>query len=657
MPPLHKLALFDSAPLQGLAGQLPAASNGRRPLAPEDDSATPTNARDADERHWQQQGGEPSVASSGASNPEPTSIPGGRVARISAEASTLGTPGDPAAVPLLPAHLLAGPAEANPEPRGAARSSAGLDTAWIASPNSSTAALGQSASPWPSSPTLGPPHSVTPAVRTRVPGASGSPELLSTGAPDTPFAGYDARGVDWGLVRTFRQRASQKLAEQLRSRTGMDEQDRRELGRQIVRDLLEEHARAGALGGSGFMDPLAEQALASAIFDSLFGLGRLQPLVDLPDVENIEITGHDRVLLLHSDGRREVGPPVADSDEELVEFLAFLAAQRGGGERTFSSANPVLHLNLGGRARLAAVMEVSQRPVVRIRKHLLPQVTLDSLRELGTIDHVLQEFLAAAVRARRSIVISGAQGSGKTTFMRGLADALDPWESVGTLETEYEVFLHEQGRPRQPIALEARPGSGELGVNGRRAGAITLEDLFEHLLRFNLDRIIVGEVRGGEVMAMFKAMQSGAGSLSTTHAKDARDTIERLVTCVLSVHPSEAYANRLVAQHIDLIVHITAHPDPKTGRRRRVVAQVIEVDTGEANRPAVTDLFRPGPDGRAVPVGRPSFLDDLVRHGFDPTLLEHRQGTWGDPPLRQVDVRDTADPSVVGLHDPRARRP
>jgi pilus assembly protein CpaF len=79
------------------------------------------------------------------------------------------------------------------------------------------------------------------------------------------------------------------------------------------------------------------------------------------------------------------------------------------------------------------------------------------------------------------------------TFMRALAAALDPWESVGTLETEYEVFLHEQNRPREPIALEARPGPGELGPNGRRAGAITLEDLFEHMLRFNLNRAQQGD--------------------------------------------------------------------------------------------------------------------------------------------------------------------
>ena len=97
---------------------------------------------------------------------------------------------------------------------------------------------------------------------------------------------------------------------------------------------------------------------------------------------------------------------------------------------------------------------------------------------------------------------------------------------------------------------------------------------------------------------------------------------------MLSVHTNEAYAARLVAQHIDLIVHLTADVDPATGKRRRVVAEVIEVDTGEGHRPAVTDLFAPGPDGVAVPVGRPSFLDELARQGFDAALLDAGHDAW-----------------------------
>ena len=458
------------------------------------------------------------------------------------------------------------------------------------------------------------------------PGRPGVPGHPSRTTYHVPPAGE----IDWALVRTFRQLASQRLAEQLAHRLGVDEDDRRELGRAIVRDLLDEHARSELENGRPLLDPALESGVAAAVFDSLFGLGRLQSLVDLADVENIEITGHDRVILIYSDGRRELAPPVADSDEELVEFLAFLAARRGGSERSFSSANPSLHLNLqGGHARLMAIMEVSHRPVVRIRKHLIPRVSLGMLRELGTVDTVLEEFLGAVVRARKSIVVSGDQGSGKTTFVRALAGEIDPWESLATLETEYELFLHElPDRHRPPIALEARPGSGELLADGRRAGAITLEDMFEWVLRANLDRIIVGEVRGPEAMAMFKAMQSGAGSLCTTHAKSARDTIERLVTCVVSANGNEAFAARLVAQHVDVIVHLSARPDPATGRKRRMVDEVIQVTTGEGHRPAITDLFRPRPDGRAVPHTPPTFIDELAAVGFDPRLLDHRGGTW-----------------------------
>jgi pilus assembly protein CpaF len=267
---------------------------------------------------------------------------------------------------------------------------------------------------------------------------------------------------------------------------------------------------------------------------------------------------------------------------------------------------------------------------------------MDRLREANTIDHVLQEFLSAAIRARKSVVISGAQASGKTTFTRALAGEIDPWESVATLETERELYLNELDRPRKVIDIQARPGSGEFGANGRRAGEITQEELLEDSLRLNLDRLIVGEVRGPEAMAMFKAMQSGAGSISTIHAANARDTIERLITCVLSAHSNEAYAARLVASHIDLIVHLSAWADPQTGRRRRVVDEVIEVQSGEGGRPAVNVLFRADAYGRAVPATPPSFLEDLVRAGFDRTLLEHHAGTWTAAPpsdLTQLDLR------------------
>lgn len=227
--------------------------------------------------------------------------------------------------------------------------------------------------------------------------------------------------VDWEVVAAFRSQASDLLTKRLGDdRLHMDRAAQEALGRSNIVELLEAAAADAVTAGRPSWTLAQQDGLAQAIFNALFRMGRLQPLVEDDRVENIIITGFDRVWLELADGSRTQGPPVADSDQELIEFLAFLASRSEVNARPFSEAQPKLHLRLDDGSRLAATAWVTPRPSVVIRRHRLTQVTLDDLVGRGSLSPLAASFLTAAIRARLSVVVSGAQGYGKTTMARAL---------------------------------------------------------------------------------------------------------------------------------------------------------------------------------------------------------------------------------------------
>jgi Flp pilus assembly CpaF family ATPase len=298
----------------------------------------------------------------------------------------------------------------------------------------------------------------------------------------------------------------------------------------------------------------------------------------------------------------------------------------GRSERRFDAAHPELNLQLPDGSRLFAVMGVSARPSVAIRRHLFPKVFLADLIGLGALDDVLAGFLAAAVRARKNLIVGGGTGMGKTTMLRALINEIPPSERLITVEDSLEL-----GIDRFPelhpdvVTLEAR----EANVEGR--GAVALDQLVRMGLRMDPDRVIVGEVRGDEVLPMLNAMSQGNdGSMCTIHAHSSESVFRKLAMYAMQTPqrlPLEA-TNLLVANAVDFVVHLGCAPGPDR-RRARFVTSVREVVDAEGPLVVSNEVFRPGADGRAVPgvPMRTATLDALVDAGFDAGVL-HGPHPW-----------------------------
>jgi pilus assembly protein CpaF len=358
-----------------------------------------------------------------------------------------------------------------------------------------------------------------------------------------------------------------------------------------------------------------EHALRRAVLARVVGLGRIQPYLDDPEVSDIHIRGGSSVWLKLRDGSRRPGLPVADSDDELVELIRLAAARQGRSERRFDAAHPELNLQLADGSRLFATMAVSAQPSVVIRKHRFELASLGDLMDRGMVDHRVAAVLAAAVRSRRNLIVAGGTGTGKTTLLRALLNEVPPSERLVTIEDAYELGLDRFAHlhPDHDM-LQSRPAN----IEGK--GEVTMLDLARMALRMDPDRVVVGEVRGGEALPMLLAMSQGNdGSMCTMHADSARTVFPKLAAYVAmagTALPVDT-VNLLVATAVHLVVHVQ-HVD---GVRR--VTSIREVVDADGARIVSNEVFAPGPDGAAVPAYpfRERTLHLLERHGLDPHLL------------------------------------
>ncbi|MFE5191675.1 CpaF family protein [Streptomyces sp. NPDC056628] len=460
-------------------------------------------------------------------------------------------------------------------------------------------------------------------------GAASSTQVLGAAAPDV--------AVDYRVTRDIASQVARQREELLKTKPDMDRASEEQRCLNWIAEAVALWSDAQA------MTPREDEALRRAVYDLLFRAGRLQPYLDDERVEDIIIQGPHEVWLDYGEGERRRVGPIAESEEELLELLRELARRSGHSERTISTASPTLALSLEDGSRLQAITGLGPMTYAVIRRHRVSHANLDDLVRLGTIDPILREFLGAAVRAEKNIMIAGKQKAGKTTLMRAMLKEFDPECRFATIQTEDELFAHANGYHKQVVSLVGRESNGEKEVTGRGAGEVTLLDLMHPALRMSLERIVVGEVRGPEVVAMMQALTNGSGgNLCTIHARRPDIVFDRIAElyALAQENLSEQLAYRQTANGLDFIVYVDMTDETRIGgRRHRYVSHVLELTgIGEMGRPATNEVFSPGREWgelRAVPRMDPGCIDDLRRVGFDSSLLQESYGAWPAPlPLK-----------------------
>jgi pilus assembly protein CpaF len=416
-------------------------------------------------------------------------------------------------------------------------------------------------------------------------------------------------------------------AQQRRTGAPVAREARRELAWVILDEAVAAHSESELLDNRSLVGRDVEQRVITEVINELFGMAGLQPLLDDPSVETINANRFDRVFVQYNDGRRARVASIAGSNEELTDLVRLLAARASSQERRFDYGSPAVNLQLPGGERLFAVMGLTVGGVsaLSIRRHGYLTVTLPELRTRGTIDPGLEQFLRALVRAKKNILITGGTGAGKTTLLRALASEMDPMERIVTIEDAFELGLELDPDVHADVtAFQAR----EANVEGE--GAISQAELVRWGLRMSPDRVIVGEIRGPEVIPMCNAMSQGNdGSMATLHASSSRIAFTRLASYAaqgVERLPLDA-TNLLVASAVHFVVHLARGTD----RTTRVVSSIREVVGADGPQVVSNEVYRPGADRRARPVAgalRTDTLDDLVDAGFDPGLLEQPEGWW-----------------------------
>ena len=363
------------------------------------------------------------------------------------------------------------------------------------------------------------------------------------------------------------------------------------------------------------------QILIEDICNELLGLGPLEPLLKDDSITEIMVNGAKNIFI-EQQGKLKRTEVYFYNDAHLMGIIERILAPLG---RRVDEFSPLVDARLSDGSRVNIIIPPLSLigPAITIRKFSKNALSMNDLIGFGTLDENMAKFLQACVKARLNILVSGGTGSGKTTTLNALSSFIPETDRIVTIEDAAELKLQQN----HVVTLESRPAN----LEGK--GAITIRDLVKNALRMRPDRIIVGEVRGGEALDMLQAMNTGHdGSLTTAHANTPRDVLSRLETMVLMAGmelPVRAVRTQ-VSSAIDLILQQSRIRD---GSRK--ITHITEVQGMEGDTIILQDLFsyvQDSIDEQGKSVGhfeatglQPNFMDKFKMNGVDLPLSIFRR--------------------------------
>ena len=365
------------------------------------------------------------------------------------------------------------------------------------------------------------------------------------------------------------------------------------------------------------LNRVEREQMVEELLDEVTGLGPLEPLLADTTISDIMVNGFNTVYVERF-GKLELTNVRFRDNAHLQQIIVRIVSRVG---RRIDESSPMADARLPDGARVNAIIPplAIDGPVLSIRRFGGSPLRIKDMVAINSATPEMLAFLAACVKAKLNCLISGGTGTGKTTMLNALSSFIPEGERVVTIEDAAELQLQQ----RHVVRLETRPPN----IEGR--GEVLARDLVKNALRMRPDRIVIGECRGGEVLDMLQAMNTGhEGSMTTVHANTPRDALSRVEAMVGmgGINMSEALIRQTIARSLNTIIQLTRGTDGK--RRITSIAEVTDIQAGVITMQEIFKFEQTGTDAAGKILGnfrftgiRPRALDRIERYGIDPAEI------------------------------------